>query len=221
MSEDKKRIAELEKQAAQLRTELEETYRSITELTNELALKNESLEEANKKVAKLAGTDELTGLNNRRCLMESLEKEVQRCKRYHFPLSLCILDLDYFKRINDTHGHQIGDKILEEVGSIICETIRDTDFSGRYGGEEFIVVFTNTSLQVAQNACERLRKAFSEKTYTAPQGRSFQVTCSIGVAKFNEQAADVDTVLKAADEALYNAKSKGRNRVCSANMDLA
>ncbi|MBN1477566.1 diguanylate cyclase [Candidatus Sumerlaeota bacterium] len=167
------------------------------------------------RLALMATTDELTGLHNRRLLMERLTQETLRSQRYGTPLSLLMLDLDHFKSVNDTHGHLVGDQVLITMARLITATIRVTDIAGRYGGEEMCIALTETGASGAECIAERLRQRIADFEFTDSSGCVFHVTASIGVAT-HDGADDVDTMLALADAALYRAKEGGRNRViCS------
>lgn len=167
----------------------------------------------------LATTDELTGLANRRALLQQAEAELDRAKRYGRPFSLLMLDLDHFKRVNDTYGHDVGDKVLEALARSGEKALRDSDVLGRLGGEEFAAILPETTAEKAREVAERLREGVGRvrvEEPSAPDG-AVQVTISVGVAEFNEQRPTVDAVLKAADKALYQAKETGRNRTVVAS----
>jgi diguanylate cyclase (GGDEF)-like protein len=162
----------------------------------------------------MAVTDGLTGLYNRRAFEERLREEVQRTKRYLHSISLLMLDLDHFKRVNDTHGHVVGDEVLLEIAGIVRANIRSVDIPCRYGGEELCVIVPGTSLAGAETLAERLRRLMAEHEFHTPHGDTFHVTCSVGVSVFNGGAdVSADDVINAADEALYCAKEQGRDRV--------
>ena len=167
------------------------------------------------KTLELAQVDGLTGLANRRHLMERLKQERDRAERYHTSLSIIILDLDKFKSFNDTYGHLLGDELLKAFSSMVIDKIRSGDIAGRYGGEEFCVVLPNTSVKGAHAIAERIRKAMADIRIPVgdgqpPAGR----TVSIGVAEFAGDES-VEKILNAADSALYRAKQDGRNKVAS------
>jgi len=159
-----------------------------------------------------ATTDALTGLANRRHLMAAIDTEVRRARRTGRALSLAILDIDHFKRINDTHGHPGGDAVLREIAALLRETTRDTDLLGRIGGEEFAVLMPETDTAQAERACERLRAAVARRTIDLASGVATRVTISTGVALLSAEEAG-DQLLARADGALYEAKSGGRNQV--------
>jgi diguanylate cyclase (GGDEF)-like protein len=157
-----------------------------------------------------AFTDHLTGLANRRRFERQLEREVARTRRFGRAFSLLMLDLDLFKRVNDTHGHDVGDDVLRRVGNALQAGTRGIDTTARLGGEEFAVILTETDFAAGLEVAERLRVAIGE-TETPAAGR---VTVSIGLAEFNGTTRDVRTLFNAADAALYEAKRQGRDRVC-------
>jgi diguanylate cyclase (GGDEF)-like protein len=165
-----------------------------------------------KDVENMAITDGLTRLHTRRHLMERFEEEFARAKLRKTPLSLLMLDVDHFKRVNDQYGHLAGDMVLREVGRIVAGQIREIDIAGRYGGEEFCAILPDTDKPGAMLAAERIRAAVNDgkiKAYDA----SLHVSMSIGVATFPDDAQHLDELLDKADWALYRAKKQGRNRV--------
>ncbi len=174
---------------------------ALRKTQTELALKNEELEQ-------LAIHDRLTGLYNRRKLDESLEQEMTRAARYGRSLSIIMLDLDYFKRVNDSCGHLAGDAVLVETAARLREALRTHDIIGRWGGEEFLVLCPETGLTDATGLAERLRQALAEREFPV----AGQLTASFGVT--DHRAEDLlDNLLSRVDTALYCAKQNGRNRV--------
>jgi len=166
-------------------------------------------------LAKRAMIDGLTGLWNRACFEQRLASELSLTRRSDRPLACAMLDLDHFKRINDTHGHPFGDEVLRGVASVIQEACRAEDVPCRYGGEEFVLLLPNTALDGAMNLAERIRAAVSNTPFTYRRER-VNVTCSIGIAD-NLRLEGTDTSLvDLADQALYRAKQDGRNRAVSA-----
>lgn len=159
--------------------------------------------------------DQLTGLLTKESLYLALDMELERCLRYALPLSVLMMDLDFFKSVNDRHGHLMGSHVLAEVGRLIRESIRESDVSGRYGGEEFISYLTEADAVGARLAAERIRSAIEKHPFTLDDV-TMQVTISIGIATEPEHGAERRALVKAADEALYRAKESGRNRVCVA-----
>jgi diguanylate cyclase (GGDEF)-like protein len=161
-----------------------------------------------KKLQEMAKQDHLTGIYNRRYISELSSKEIKEAKRYEKNLSIAILDIDYFKNINDTYGHNIGDSVLKVFSKIISENIRDSDLFGRWGGEEFIIVFTNTSLDQAYEKCLKLKELIENYKFE----KVHKITCSIGVASIDASDRIYD-IIERADKALYEAKQSGRNKV--------
>ncbi len=163
------------------------------------------------EIEKLATTDGLTGLYNHRLFQEKLTEELRRLNRYAEPSSLMLTDIDFFKKINDTYGHPVGDMVLKNVAGIIRETIRDIDVAARYGGEEFAVILPRTDAEGAKKIAERLRKNVMGRTFSA-DGVSFKITISIGIAVAPIDAKDKKDLVDRADQALYHAKHNGRNQ---------
>ena len=176
------------------------------------ALQDE-LKRSNELLRKLSITDPLTHLHNRRHLMEMVEKEFQRAARKGGYLSLVILDIDYFKKINDTYGHQEGDKVLASLADIVRKGLRSYDVAARYGGEEFVLLLPETPLYEAQTIAERLRTEVQDHIFNGSlQGQV--ITISLGVATYpSSRIESIDSLFRQADEALYRAKQNGRNRV--------
>jgi diguanylate cyclase (GGDEF)-like protein len=160
-------------------------------------------------------TDPLIGIYNRRYLDRRLEEEFSRAIRYATTLSVLMLDIDYFKRVNDTYGHQAGDLVLHHLGKLIQTAVRVTDIVARYGGEELVIIAPHTSATKAVELAERVRKYVETHPLTVigQLQQVIKVTISIGVAELVPEDADSMTLLNKADEALYRAKQNGRNRV--------
>ncbi|MBQ0759014.1 MAG: diguanylate cyclase [Zhongshania sp.] len=158
--------------------------------------------------------DGLTQLNNRREIECLINLECERADRYKNPLSVMMLDIDYFKRVNDTYGHQVGDEALRVVATTIKQTIRKIDIAGRYGGEEFLVLTPDTPREKAEILAQRLNKAIKTASIKLKDGKTFSVTVSIGGSCFSPERRSADLLVKSADEALYKAKETGRDRVC-------
>lgn len=171
-------------------------------------------EQAERALDRMARLDDLTQLPNRRAFLERLDSEVRRAIRYETPLTLLVIDLDHFKRVNDTYGHAVGDDVLRGVAEILRSECRGSDYAGRIGGEEFVVYLTETDNERALLAAERIRKRVGEKHFFSMENSRFHVTCSIGVATLSEYVRDSDGLLTVADKRLYEAKDRGRNRVC-------
>jgi diguanylate cyclase (GGDEF)-like protein len=163
------------------------------------------------EIEKMATTDGLTGLFNHRLFQDKLSEEFRRMNRFSDPVSLLLTDIDYFKKVNDTYGHPVGDVVLKDVSKTIRETIRNIDVAARYGGEEFAVILPGAGGEGAKIIAERLRKAVLAKTFYA-DGKSFAVTMSVGVATSPADAANKEELIEKADQALYHAKHNGRNR---------
>lgn len=164
-----------------------------------------------------ARKDVLTGLNNRRHFLELCETEMQRSVRYGTPVSMLMLDIDHFKRINDAHGHKAGDLVLVQLAHIMKETLRSVDIVGRYGGEEFAILLPETDHRKAMEVAERLRLDIAAAAIVLEVGMPLKITVSIGVASAHGQETNVDILLNAADQALYRAKNGGRNQVMLAD----
>lgn len=163
-----------------------------------------------KNLSDLAYSDNLTGLYNRRSFDKKLADEWKRRKRYKRPLSLIMIDIDHFKKVNDTYGHQKGDAVLKTVAGIVIDNMRLSDYPCRYGGEEMAVILSETSKKDAAVAAEKLRKLV-EKSVKEIEG--IRVTISLGVSTYLEKMNEPGDLIKAADECLYKAKQSGRNKV--------
>ena len=164
------------------------------------------------EVQRLAITDPLTGLHNRRHFFELAEHEFDRVRRYKHPLSAIMLDFDHFKKVNDTYGHAVGDQVLQTVAVRCRENLREVDILGRYGGEEFAILLPETASPVAQQTAERLRQCVAEASVLT-DGGPVAVTISLGVAGLTPDTPDLASLLDHADSAMYVAKQAGRNRV--------
>ena len=187
----------------------------IARVNIQLRLKQlyEALQEKNRQLRELANRDGLTGLYNHRYFHEQLSKDFLRARRYHESLSCILLDIDYFKKFNDTYGHQTGDIVLSTLGQVIRDSIRDSDFAARYGGEEFALVLYHADRPTAVNVAERLRQMV-EHCEVRDKDHVLHVTISLGVATFpHEQISNPKQIVECADKALYKAKENGRNRV--------
>ncbi|MFZ5562047.1 MAG: diguanylate cyclase [Pseudomonadota bacterium] len=162
----------------------------------------------------MSRTDALTGIHNRRSILELLDREIARTRRHGPPLAVVILDLDHFKRINDTWGHPTGDRVLQQAAELLGQCLRQCDAVGRYGGEEFLILLPDTTLEGARTLAERCRERLAALHIAADSGEEFRISGSFGLA-CNEQCLEhgAGMLIKAADEALYRAKEGGRNRV--------
>ncbi len=170
------------------------------------------VKERTKEIELLSKTDSLTGLWNRRYLEEMLELEFKRAKRYKHPVSIMIVDLDHFKKINDTYGHLAGDEVLKESAKRILSTLRETDFVGRYGGEEIVVILPETKLDKAIKIAKKIKEAISSKPIIY-KNKKINVTASIGISRICPKHKNFYEPFSEADEALYRAKKNGRNRI--------
>lgn len=182
-------------------SELKETQNRLAEAHASLALKTKELEV-------VSSTDRLTGTYNRLKLDEFLKAEFERSKRYSNPLSIIMLDIDRFKVVNDTYGHQAGDEVLCEISGIFERSIRKTDLLGRWGGEEFLIICTETGLKGAQAMAEKIRIAIEAHPFALVES----LTASLGVSELRGEDT-MESIINRADSALYKAKQMGRNRV--------
>jgi diguanylate cyclase (GGDEF)-like protein len=163
-----------------------------------------------------AFVDQLTGVWNRGAVFDVLQRELERSERNNHPLSACMLDLDHFKKVNDEYGHQAGDHVLQELCQRVRASIRPYDGIGRYGGEEFLIVFPETQGEQARSQADRVRKTVAAVPFDLGDGVQKTVTCSIGVAEY-ERDEDLTSLISRADKALYRAKNEGRDRVVLAD----
>ncbi len=161
-----------------------------------------------------ARMDFLTGLSSRGYFMEQAELELSRALRYDNSLSIFMMDVDFFKQVNDNHGHKVGDEVLKKLAEVCCQTLRDVDIVGRVGGEEFAILLPETGRDEAAEVAERLREAIANAKVPLPVGLPIHFTVSIGVASLSSKEDNMDVLLNLADKALYEAKNSGRNRVC-------
>ena len=168
----------------------------------------QKVEERTKELRKMVITDELTALFNRRHILELLETELEKAKRYGRNLSLIMMDLDFFKKINDSYGHQFGDEVLKKVGIILQHNTRNLDLVGRYGGEEFLLILPETDLKKAALVAEKLRQKIKNAEIKAGE---FRLTASFGAAQFKDELSQ--QLIRRADKLLYKAKAEGRDRV--------
>jgi two-component system cell cycle response regulator len=164
-----------------------------------------------------AHTDPLTRIYNRRYFLEALDAEFKRAKALHTDFSILFFDLDHFKKVNDTHGHDAGDYVLKEFSGLVrAGYLRPKDVFARYGGEEFVVLLANTSAKAASELAEKIRAAVETHAFMY-EGKRIPVTSSMGVAELTADIESAQTLLKMADKAMYSAKSSGRNRVVVAS----
>ncbi|HAD80987.1 MAG: hypothetical protein A2509_02655 [Candidatus Edwardsbacteria bacterium RIFOXYD12_FULL_50_11] len=186
----------------------------IALLAGRLLKIKDQLVEKSKELERQAQTDHLTGISNRRHFFELAGRELSRGKRSSRPMAFLMLDIDKFKKVNDTHGHDIGDQVLKALCKTCLGMIRNIDIFARMGGEEFAIVLPETNKIQAQTIAERIREKLSETSVTLPGGDAVFFTVSIGISATASKEATVDGLLKSADVALYKAKRYGRNRVC-------
>jgi diguanylate cyclase (GGDEF)-like protein len=205
----------LEDSRTELHDELETLRGEVARMSEELArrtLERTQLQQTIHELTELSLRDPLTGLFNRRGLSERLIEEWSRARRYGAPLSLMMVDIDHFKRINDHHGHAIGDVAIGHVARLLARDRRLSDILARYGGEEFVLLLPHTPLDGVLSLAERLRYLIEGSHYRTPQGEA-QLTVSIGVAAYDASMREAGDLLEVADRALYRSKREGRNRV--------
>lgn len=189
-----------------------DVYAQMTRLNNQLLAMQRELEKKNSDLQRLAYHDTLTGLFNRRAILARLNEWLLIIKRYGGRLSVAMLDLDDFKQVNDTFGHRVGDRALADIANLLRRSVRQTDFCGRYGGDEFLMILPQTDVAGAAIMAERMRAAIDGSPMHAPQANAFKVTASLGAAEYCD-GDDEDLLVGRADAALYKAKDNGRNRV--------
>jgi diguanylate cyclase (GGDEF)-like protein len=188
----------------------------MARIQNLLRLKrmHDNISDARLRLEQLAVQDELTGLHNYRYLHTRLNEEFKRSERYREPLACVMLDIDWFKRVNERFGHETGDDVLREVAKRLRMAVREIDVVTRYGGEEFLLVLPGTNFAGALAIADRVWRAIGGEPFALPGGRE-QVSISVGVAVFpSRDIKTKDQLIKAADKALYQAKTDGRNRIC-------
>lgn len=170
---------------------------------------------ASEKLAARAIKDGLTGLFNQTYMKSRLQEEIYRSERYKYPLSFILIDLDNFKRINDRHGHVVGDRVLKAFSDLLQEKIRESDVAGRFGGEEFLILLPQTSCLDAASAAERIRKEVAVYPFRIGDGsdRSCQFTISLGVYSSPASGQKVEEIINLTNAALYRAKKEGKNKV--------
>ena len=177
----------------------------------DIASNKKALEDANKELESLSRTDRLTMLNNRGYWEECLQNEYSRLQRYDTTSSLVMFDIDHFKKVNDTYGHQAGDEVIRVVSKLLRDSLRKTDIAGRYGGEEFGIILGHTTAENAFVYCERLRKAIEETT-VVHDNINIKFTVSLGICEASKKLDDYKQWLEKTDQALYQCKESGRNK---------
>jgi diguanylate cyclase (GGDEF)-like protein len=168
------------------------------------------------KVEQMAIVDTLTGLYNRRHFFDLGEREIERYKRYHSPLSLIMLDLDHFKKVNDQYGHQVGDYVLQELAKIFANSLRKMDIPGRLGGEEFVILLPETNIDQGMLVAERIRKTVEAKNFIV-EDHSIHITASMGLVSMRDDVTSLQMLISLADKIMYKAKAAGRNKVLAAD----
>ena len=184
---------------------------SVVARSAALALENSEL---HKKTEELTIIDELTETYNYRYFVQKLQEEKRRASRYDLPLSLIMVDIDWFKKLNDTYGHEVGNFVLRRLSGIIQRCIRDVDIFARYGGEEFAIILPQTQREEAAIIGERIRDQVEKEVFEARQYGKLKVTVSVGVSSFPENGKSQEELVSVADQALYQAKGEGKNAVC-------
>lgn len=215
MNDRERKIRGLEQGASDYITKPFDPEELVARVKIHLKIKNlqDDLKQSNEKLLELSNTDHLTGLFNRRYMMESLGREVQRNTRKGGHLSLILLDIDHFKDVNDIYGHLQGDVVLQKVALLLKKELRAYDCAARYGGEEFIAILPDSTLSEAIFVAERIRQSIMDTKFS-DKLIGLSLTASMGVATFPlEGVTTVDGFIKVADDALYRAKNSGRNRV--------
>jgi diguanylate cyclase (GGDEF)-like protein len=188
--------------------------RSLKDAYEKIRRLNEELETANRELEQIAAYDSLSGLLNRRSLFTRIAVEIERSIRLDVPLTGLMIDIDHFKNINDNYGHQCGDMVIREIGSRLQAGLRKYDYAGRYGGEEFYIILSNSSEQQALGIGERFRKDMEEARFQC-SGSTVGVTVSIGAARYVAGESQ-ESWIERADRAMYQAKQAGRNRIVTA-----
>lgn len=180
----------------------------------------QELRRANDRLQRLTFTDEMTGVYNYRFLTKQLETEISRAKRYDKALCLCLIDVDFFKQINDQYGHPGGDLSLKAIANILKDTVRGVDYVGRYAGDEFLIIFPDTELEDATRLCERILSELQSRPIRIGE-TEVKLSLSIGVSAFDKNVNNApDKLIEAADRCLYEAKEAGRNRVYATRKHL-
>ena len=210
-----KKIKGLEQGASDYLTKPFDEGELIARVKVQLKIKHlqDELKEKNNRLSELSGTDELTKLANRRRFMEQFANEYARAQRYKKELSFVILDVDFFKRVNDSFGHLAGDAVLVQLGEVMMRNMRQSDLIARYGGEEFTLLLPETGLNGCIAHAERIRKDIEDAEFVI-EDKVVRITVSGGCASIPEmKTKSVDELVRKADEALYNAKNNGRNKI--------
>lgn len=193
--------------------ETEKKNRELIALNRKINRLIKRLDNKNKRLNELSIKDDLTGLYNYRFFRKILQDQYKLAKRYKFPLACVMIDIDYFKAVNDTYGHQFGDAVLKQLADILKNNVRDTDKVVRYGGEEFAILFPYTDNENAYKKAEKLRQIVNDMSFIV-KGEAFGITISLGIAAYpsNKKITRAERLVSFSDEALYQAKAKGRNQ---------
>ncbi len=198
-----------------VRKENRRLQKRLEEMLVELQEKNRQLEESLHREKEMASTDPLTGLANRRRFRLVLDRMYAEAMRYGYDLTCCMCDLDQYKKLNDTLGHQVGDDMLRAAADLINASLRSSDVAARYGGDEFVLLLPHTSVERAESVCERIRRQVALHTQKYHKDDVF-VTMSVGIASLNsDHPTDADKLVALADRALYIAKEHGKDRICA------
>ncbi|MCF7927452.1 MAG: GGDEF domain-containing protein [Spirochaetales bacterium] len=198
-----------------LTKEYERLLRSFDHVTRISDRYQKSLMETNESLDEAARRDPMTGLSNRRDMMERLSFELKRASRYDELFSVILMDIDHFKNVNDNHGHGKGDEVLVMTAKTLVDGIRSEDMCARWGGEEFLVCLPHTALDDAEKVAEKLRLSVASNSLPSGKGDSIHITISAGLAEYVKGFL-LDDLIRTADDSLYEAKRLGRNRVCKA-----
>jgi diguanylate cyclase (GGDEF)-like protein/PAS domain S-box-containing protein len=198
-------------------TERTRAQAALQEVNVELRQRLDDINELQKQLREQVMRDPLTGMYNRRFLDDALQAEIARAVREREPLSLMMLDIDHFKRVNDSHGHQTGDEVLRMLAGILRSEARRTDVACRYGGEEFVLLLPKMNIESARARAERWRQMFAEMDVPVESGQ-LRCTLSVGIAAFPDHGNSAEDLLRNGDRALYLAKALGRNRVVTYDM---
>ena len=197
------------------RTEVERTNVNLSQALTKLKESSAQIEQQNDELRRLATTDSLSGALNRRAFFERANAVCESDRKAGQPVSVLLVDIDFFKAINDQNGHQVGDRAIAAVARVLISTVRASDMVCRYGGEEFCVLLHGTSPAMACATAERIRARIeAECGIGLKKERILQITASLGVASFDARSTNVESLIAGADKALYRAKREGRNRVC-------
>ena len=196
--------------ASDMETQLRSHSFELQVTLDELAEKNQQLEQQSQR-------DALSGIYNRAYFDRQMSAEVKRSRREQRSLAIILFDIDHFKKINDTYGHDAGDHVIREFCELVRSSLRDIDIFGRWGGEEFIAALPHTDLRSARSTAERIRERFSNRLFEANGFEAFSVTVSIGVSDIRAGRISLQQMIKDADNALYEAKNAGRNQVVIGN----